>query len=334
VAKLYENWRRGGFTLVELLVVIAIIGLLVALLLPAVQAAREAARRMQCGNNLKQLTLGLQNYHSAFQRFPPAGIGYGWCRYPAQWGPARVMNSTGWMMLLPYLEQNAAYDSYDQKQCASNCMTGNEGCCPPVVATGTLAGDAVTSGNARIVSTRLPMFNCPSDTGNPYQGTSSVHYSVKSGSNFRGAKTNYDFSTHNSYDCDHWSRHTRLQRRMFGENSSTTTADVTDGTSNTVAVIETLYDVYNGECAGWGYRGWVMVGVDLGNYRINRWDYPTLATPRKGQLGSWGHPGSLHPDGVQVALADGSVRFLSQSLDTVTKTRLVTMSEGEAVVIP
>src|SRR2546427_5297251 len=90
---------RSGFTLVELLVVIAIIGVLVALLLPAVQAAREAARRMSCSNNLKQLSLALHNYESTFSSLPPAGID---------------TNQMSWVvMLLPYMEQQPLFDKFN-----------------------------------------------------------------------------------------------------------------------------------------------------------------------------------------------------------------------------
>src|SRR5690349_14305662 len=99
---------RGGFTLVELLVVIAIIGVLVALLLPAVQSAREAARRMQCSNNLKPLSLALHNYESALKTFPPAGID---------------SNQMSWtVLLLPYFEQQALYDQFNFNKGAWNAF--------------------------------------------------------------------------------------------------------------------------------------------------------------------------------------------------------------------
>jgi prepilin-type N-terminal cleavage/methylation domain-containing protein len=130
--------HQTGFTLVELLVVIAIIGILVALLLPAVQAAREAARRMHCTNNLKQLGVALHNYHAAFQRFPPAGLDYGWCVMGGSCGrntaSLTALNANGWVLLLPYLEEQALFADYDQKQCASHCKWGG--------ARSTLVGDA------------------------------------------------------------------------------------------------------------------------------------------------------------------------------------------------
>src|SRR5688572_21241712 len=95
--------RPRGFTLVELLVVIAIIGILVALLLPAVQAAREAARRMSCGNNLKQISLGLHNYHDTYKAFPAGWFDFG--------GAANNFESWGWSaMLLPFVEQQPLHD--------------------------------------------------------------------------------------------------------------------------------------------------------------------------------------------------------------------------------
>src|SRR5512135_2886366 len=108
--------RRHGFTLIELLVVIAIIAVLVALLLPAVQQAREAARRSQCKNNLKQIGLALHNYHDIANRFPAAIIGSG--RANAQTAPPRgvgptVVNTTGWVAMLPQLDQAPLYNNYN-----------------------------------------------------------------------------------------------------------------------------------------------------------------------------------------------------------------------------
>ncbi len=102
---------RPAFTLVELLVVIAIIGVLVALLLPAIQSAREAARRAQCTNQLKQLGLALHNYHDVHRTFPPSGLhnrdGHGASATSSSWGPSWIV------MTLPFLEQEALYSQYD-----------------------------------------------------------------------------------------------------------------------------------------------------------------------------------------------------------------------------
>ena len=158
--------RMGaGFTLVELLVVIAIIGILIALLLPAVQAAREAARRAQCLSNVRQMGVALHGYHAAVGRFPPSGLGYGWCKNPQYNANSTIQNVNGLLLMLPYLDLQAMYDQYDHGSAASSIMTG-----PPgynATATAPLAGDPVASGNAEIVAQRLSIFTCPTDSGPP-----------------------------------------------------------------------------------------------------------------------------------------------------------------------
>ena len=326
--------RRRGFTLIELLVVIAIIAILIGLLLPAVQKVREAAGRIRCQNNLKQIGLAIHNYEAAYRRLPPGGKGYGWCRYPDPHGDRQIYNLNGLLLLLPFLEQTSLYNRYDPNSCVMNCMEGNTGCCPPVASVGTLQGEAVASGNAAVVATPVAVFRCPSDRGDPGLPARNQYYGISTASDLRGAKTNYDFSAYLNYDCNVWRRMSGATRRMFGENSTTRFADVADGLSNTIMVAETTLDVYNGRCSAWGYRGWVMVGIDVANGGgINRWDF-TGTDPQPGRLGSWGRCGSLHPGGANVLLGDGSTRFLRETADRVVLDRLCAMADGAVTIFP
>ena len=150
--------ERRAFTLIELLVVIAIIAILIGLLVPAVQKVRSAAARAQCQNNLKQLGLALHNYEGVYKKFPPGGRSYGWCRNPQLYGDPVIYNWNGLLYLLPYLEQQPLWNKVNPSAAMSNALEGNTGCCAPVLAVGTLAGDVVTSGNAVVASTVLPIF--------------------------------------------------------------------------------------------------------------------------------------------------------------------------------
>jgi hypothetical protein len=124
---------------------------------------------------------------------------------------------------------------------------------------------------------------------------------------------------------------------MFGESSTTQIRDVTDGTAHTIAMAETLYEVFNGECAPWGYRGWVQVGADVGTKGVNAWISSwtmSYNATRFGQLGTWGSAGSMHPGGCHVLLGDGSAQFLSETTDTVVLEYISTMSGAETVSYP
>jgi prepilin-type N-terminal cleavage/methylation domain-containing protein/prepilin-type processing-associated H-X9-DG protein len=315
--------HRGGFTLIELLVVIAIIGVLIGLLLPAVQKVREAANRIRCQNSLKQLGLALANYESAFHVFPYAGKSYGWT---AGTTDPVAFNHNGLMLLMPYIEQTALFQRFDPTQASSylnspSCCWGNN--TPPI------AGSP--NNNASVATNHINLLHCPSDSGNP-NGLTSV-YGPAAG--FTGAKTNYDFCvSYYDYSAHNWQNSPATTRRIFGENSNTAVAEILDGTSNTIAMAETLYDVYNGACPGWGYRGWVQVGVDPSE-GINVWDLGWTGNPHRGQLATWWAAfGSLHSGGANCVFADGSVHFIPESTDAVVLEKLSAMADGQVVSLP
>ncbi len=323
---------RRAFTLIELLVVIAIIAILIGLLLPAVQKIRESAARMKCTNNLKQLAIAVHNYESSNQTLPPAGKGYGWCSSaPGGTGDTTILNMSGWVLVLPFMEQGALFSQLNLNGAFSNEATGY--CCGYTGnLNGTLAGDASTNGNGALMATIIPGFNCPTDNGNRVEAASSAY---GPGGSLKGTLVNYDFIASRSDSglvlppgngCNFWKRSTPGTRYMFGENSNAKLLDVKDGTSNTFMLGEITVSVANGECNPWGYRAWVMTGVDP-NGGINIWYNPS-GTPQVGTLSSWGQAGSLHVGGCNFAMGDGSVRFVRDAVSSTILLQSCYMADG------
>jgi len=349
---------RQGFTLVELLVVIAIIGILVALLLPAVQAAREAARRMSCQNNMKQIGLGLHNYFDTYKRFPAAGRGANQrSRTPplGASGMGEMKGSNGLVSLLPFVEQQPLFDQFNHNE-AFTQFTGN-----PTPPNSFLVGDPALNGNAALSEVELSVYLCPSDNSGNRESQKRLagwHYGPAPG--FTGSKTNYDFCTDANFMFSNWKwRETNRggnshgsgvpSARMFGWESGCKLADVADGSSNVIMVSEVTQWVGNGQGAAWAYRGWVMMGGDpayADNQQfggINVWHQPWINpawnsppyTPVRGRARSWWCPvGSLHPGGAQFSMADGSVQFLSQTIEFKSLLNLARIADGQPVSIP
>jgi prepilin-type N-terminal cleavage/methylation domain-containing protein/prepilin-type processing-associated H-X9-DG protein len=327
--------RRSGFTLVELLVVIAIIGILIALLLPAVQAAREAARRSQCTNNLKQLGLALHNYHSSFNCFPPGSLSLGWSwSSDATRSDVDIHNTNGLVLLLPGLEQTPTYQKFDFRQPACLFVKGTS---HPLCGT-----KAVPTAQLEVVGQTLPVFTCPSDAGDPYFAADTWDAYLPTAGH-RGAKSNYDFSQSvgDITNFNYWRRDSGRARRMFGENSDCKFSTITDGSSNTVALAEKLHNVYDGACTAWGYRGWAMTtdiastdtGTPVGKTPLNNWTvwWVDGYKPLPGTLGEWSYPGSLHPGGCNMTMGDGSVRFVSETTALAILDAIATVGNAETV---
>jgi prepilin-type N-terminal cleavage/methylation domain-containing protein len=324
-----------GFTLIELLVVIAIIAILIALLLPAVQQAREAARRTQCKNNLKQLGLALHNYHDVFSIFPMSTNSDGSLDAgdtPNALGQPRL-NHRGWLGVLPYIEQSAMFSALNL-----NAPTGSYNRAGSTELPAPL-NDPFTNGNAQFVSVALTAFQCPSDPGATHWLGGSVNYQISAqaqAARLYPALSNYDFSVERySNSMTLWSKRTKTTRRMFGLQSNTRMRDVADGTSNVAMIIEGTREVKNGVGATWGFSKWVSNGIDLASDKINFWPCcPWWTTPppdsdvKPGRTRNWGAAGSTHTGGIQITLADGSVRFVSENVDNLIRQRLAFIDDG------
>ena len=333
-----KSRMRIGFTLVELLVVIAIIGILIALLLPAVQAAREAARRSQCSNNLKQVGLAMHNYHGVHQTLPPGTINPGMVH--SSYTPehyASVLNHTGHELILPFIEQQALYDRIDFRICSNGLVNG----------AGVLAG-GWPNANEPLMKTLISAFLCPSDRGGERgalrrtdaidyiaDGQRHTNYALCGGGHGNGWSnggtwTAYATSASNLMD----GRTGIAYRGAFGHNGAAKFRDFRDGTSNVVIVGEvtvserrhTAYEHFWG-----GYRRYNTFfnnHPNIDTTHINNVRYhingPTCVGGMTGDCTPAdkrhyvGVTASLHPGGAQYTLGDGSTRFVSETIDKST----------------
>ncbi len=336
-----KQWSvRSGFTLVELLVVIAIIGVMVGLLLPAVQAAREAARRMSCGNNLKQIGLAFHNYESTYRTLPAA---YG-IYLPA---PPYNLQGVG-VALLPFMEQTVLADQYNSSVSATN------------------EGGPIGVANVAVISTPVATFICPSSPGGPsrvYNGGAPANFGGAlpgfAASTWRAAASDYSITTgvRNPY----WAtavaslppgvgdnREGAMRETSFQTPRTFRMAGIIDGTSNTflmgertggdriysgtreVALTAALLPLAAMQGGGWGDpllgEHWMQGTIRNPGFPIT----PGACAINCSNVRSAGFH-SFHPGGCHFLLADASVQFVSDSVQPMIVAGRITRANGEII---
>jgi prepilin-type processing-associated H-X9-DG protein len=301
---------------VELLVVIAIIGILVAMLLPAVQSAREAARRMECSNKLKQLALALANYETAVKVFPPGRMGCdGWTQDVCKDNPGwKRPGTSGFVMILPQLEQQNLYDKMGFEKGAVFPAAPND------TSDGTTNGWRTADVDLAI-KTRPPVFVCPSDESKPTFDTTqdaTGSYALSQGS--WGPTYGIDQIKTKHYN-----------NGMFHYRTVISVHEVRDGLSNTMMVGETIMN-HTLE----SQNRWTLGARHLSSMRST--DNPLNTLPGTGVtvVDLYGYKangafGSRHPGGAMFAFGDGHVVFLSENVDLTTYRALSTRAGGEVI---
>jgi prepilin-type N-terminal cleavage/methylation domain-containing protein len=326
--------RAKGFTLVELLVVIAIIGVLVALLLPAVQTAREAARRMQCGNNLKQIALAFHNYESSFKVLPPQTM----CMGTGTHGP------TAFVHILPQIEQSPLYDrlaSVGFGSSVSYWMGSTHPNTPRI--------------RAALDGYVIKAYRCPSSIMDRFRTVVDARLMVPSYAMIAGSNL-HQTTDHNGQNAGHCSA-----GGLFTGNYPRRFAEASDGTSSTMMCGEQSNWVAGQRTNFWnafedsgpwmgvknsripnGDGTWSVTGshdasglnTDMRSYAmttIRDAPNPRGTAPYMRNVNCNTPLTSAHPNGVQIVLADGAVRFVTDNIDLTTYKRLADRDDGNAL---
>ncbi|WP_437192812.1 DUF1559 domain-containing protein [Planctomicrobium sp. SH527] len=323
--------RHPGFTLIELLVVIAIIAILIALLLPAVQQAREAARRSQCKNHLKQIGLALHNYHDTHLVFP-----YG---HQSEVTGATHRRDSWFQRMLPFVEQTALSNLYESDRTEY-----------------IHAIETNTDVNiARISTTPVAVFSCPSDGSTPGRGGNGGSRAFQ-GNYVVSAGVGASHTVNATTGIITVTNRTMIGSDiggMFAQNSKIGIRDCTDGTSNTLLASESI--IRGNGTAAWGEAGGYWGGAPHGSFAFSVSESPNTSVadrvyscksetytgaPRNapcengqsgGLDGRWNFARSFHTGGVHAAMADGAVRFFSDNIDRQTWIKLGMRRDGQVI---
>ena len=300
---LSRRWR--AFTLIELLVVIAIIAILIGLLLPAVQKVREAAARAQCSNNLKQIGIGLHNYHSTFDKFPPMGR----CGDPALQCRDPFQKGNLWIFLLPYIEQDNVY----------KLSPGPSPRSPSI--------DDPNTAALSLASKSIKIYLCPADASNQPTNTWTNGWVV----------ANY-VANHDAFHIDNagWMSNWHDPNQSYQGRLSAT---YSDGTSNTIGVAESyarcIWRDTSGNCQTTGtlwahepvnpewhamFNDWTARGT-ASKFQIQPSNQQCQCDPHR--------PQSIHTGGIQVMMMDGSVRMVNNGVSPTTWAAALTPAGGE-----
>lgn len=300
--------RRQGFTLVELLVVIAIIGVLVSLLLPAVQMAREAARRMSCSNNMRQVALASHNHHDTMGAFPYAAL-------DKQPNETTSSYYTGFIQLMPFIEADALARRWDAKLPRNSTVDTD--------------GDGFT--NAILQQKKIPTYTCPSMVpptgtlgGTENRGPCSYLFSAgTTDATLYAYWSSYGMTAPPLYNGAIIPLHNIVNTPNSPNTNPTGMRDIIDGTSNTFLLGETDFapkGIPSTEYGGiWAYG---YIGYCYGSTFLPFNNHKNTTTV-------YGAFRSQHPNGAQFAMCDGSVRFVAQNIDNVTYQAVSTRFGGE-----